>query len=102
MKDVDALISDYSSASYEFLHANKPIGFTVDDVKDFKLGMNFPDPENYMPGHIIHGQEEFIQFIEDVVNGKDPYAADRKRVFDLFFKYHDGYSCKRLAEPLAL
>ena len=102
MKDVDALISDYSSSSYEFLHADKPIGFTIDDVKDFKLEMNFSDPENYMPGHIIHNQKEFIQFIEDVVEGKDPYAADRKRVFDLFFKFHDGNSCQRLTEYLGL
>ena len=74
MKDVDALISDYSSSSYEFLHADKPIGFTIDDVKDFKLEMNFSDPENYMPGHIIHNQKNhtYIKFGVIVSRGKAP------------------------------
>ena len=102
MKDVDALISDYSSASYDFLHANKPIGYTVDDIKDFNLEMNFKDPEKYMPGHIIYTQEDFIQFIDDVISGKDFYAEKRKKVFDLFFKFHDGNSCQRLADYMGL
>lgn len=102
MKDMDALISDYSSSAYEFLHANKPIGFTVDDAKNFTLGMNFHDPENFMPGHIIHNQDNFMTFIDDVVAGRDLHAEKRKEIFDLFFKYHDGNSCKRLVEYLGL
>ena len=41
MKDVDALISDYSSAAYDFLHADKPIAYTLDDAEDYKLGFLF-------------------------------------------------------------
>ena len=102
MKDVDALISDYSSAAYDFLHADKPIGFTLDDVKDYKLGLIFEKPEEYMPGHIIFNQNDFMAFIEDVVNGKDPYMQERRRISDLFFKYHDRNSSQRLAEFLDL
>ncbi len=50
MKDVDALISDYSSAAYDFMHADKPIAFTLDDAEDYKLGFLFENPLNYMPG----------------------------------------------------
>lgn len=102
MKDVDALISDYSSAAYDFLHADKPIGFTLDDVKDYKLGLIFEKPEEYMPGHIIFNQNDFMAFIDDVVNGKDPYMQERRRISDLFFKYHDRNSSQRLAEFLDL
>lgn len=102
MKDVDALISDYSSCAYDFLHADKPIGFTMDDVEDYKLGLIFEDPIPYMPGHIIYNQEDFMQFIDDVVSGKDQYKDKRKKIFDLFFKYHDGNSSQRLAEYLGL
>lgn len=102
MKDVDALISDYSSAAYDFLHADKPIGFTVDDANEYKLGLIFEDPVPYMPGHIIYNQEDFMQFIDDVASGKDKYKDERKKIFDLFFKYHDGNSCQRLVDYLGL
>lgn len=102
MKDVDALISDYSSAAYDFLHTDKPIGFTMDDVKDYKLGLIFDDPIEYMPGHVIYNQEDFMQFIDDVIVGNDPYSDKRKKIFDLFFKYHDGNSAKRLADFMGL
>lgn len=62
MKDVDALISDYSSAAYDFLHADKPIAYTLDDAEDYKLGFLFENPLDYMPGHIVYNQEEFIGF----------------------------------------
>ena len=102
MKDVDALISDYSSAAYDFLHRNKPIGFTLDDAMDYKLGFVFENPIEYMPGHIIYNQKDFIGFIEDVVNEKDPFEKKRNEISNLFFKYHDGNSSKRLVEYLGL
>lgn len=102
MKDVDALISDYSSAAYDFLHVDKPLAFTLDDAEEYKLGFIFKDPINYMPGHIVYNQEDFINFIKDILDEKDIYKEKRKEVFDLFFKYHDGNSSHRLAEFLDL
>lgn len=102
MKDVDALISDYSSSAYDFLHLNRPIGFTMDDVKEYKLGLVFDDPFDYMPGQIIYNEDDFMEFVKNVVSGRDSFVSKRKKVFDLIFKYHDGESSKRLAEYLGL
>ena len=102
MKDVDALISDYSSAAYDFLHADKPIAYTLDDAEDYKLGFLFENPLDYMPGHIVYNQEEFIGFIKDVIDGKDPHWEERRKISNLFFEYHDGNGSKRLAEYLGL
>lgn len=102
MKDADALISDYSSAAYDFLHADKPIAYTLDDAEDYKLGFLFENPLDFMPGHIVYNQEEFIGFIKDVIDEKDPYREKRHRISDLFFTYHDGDGSRRLAEYLGL
>ena len=102
MKDVDALISDYSSAAYDFMHADKPIAYTLDDAEDYKLGFLFENPLDYMPGHIVYNQEEFMDFIKDVIDGKDPYKEERRRISDLFYAYHDKNGSKRLAEYMGL
>ena len=102
MKDVDALISDYSSVAYDFMHADKPIAYTLDDAEDYKLGFLFENPLDYMPGHIVYNQEEFMDFIKDVIDGKDPYKEERRRISDLFYAYHDKDGSKRLAEYMGL
>lgn len=102
MKDVDALISDYSSAAYDFLHTGKPIAYTMDDSDDYKLGFIVNPPEKLMAGHVIYTYNDFSHFIEDIIHGNDPYKEKRQELFDKVFKYHDGNSSKRLAEFLNL
>lgn len=102
MKDADAVISDYSSSAYDYLHTNRPLAFTLDDADDYRLGFLFKNPIDYMPGHIIYNKTEFIEFIKDVIEEKDPYKGKRKEILDLFFKYHDGNSSRRLAEFMQL
>lgn len=102
MKDADALISDYSSAAYDYLHLDRPIGFTVDDAKEYKLGFIVDPPEQLMGGQIIMNQLDFINFINSVLRNEDPYKNKRHEVFDKVFKFHDGNSCQRLADFLNL
>ena len=102
MKDIDALISDYSSVAYDFLHTGKPLAYTMDDVKDYKLGLIVSSPEELMAGPIIYNSNDFLKFIEDVIQGNDIYKEKRQLLFNKVFKYHDGNSSKRLAEFLNL
>lgn len=102
MKDVDALISDYSSSSYDFLHLNRPIAYTLDDLCDYKLGLPVDNLEDYIGGQKIYNKEDFYKFLSDVSDNKDEYAEMRKKCFDKIFKYHDGNSCERLCNFLKL
>ena len=34
MKDADALVGDYSSAAYDYMHLDRPVGFTMDDANE--------------------------------------------------------------------
>lgn len=102
MKDADALISDYSSVSYDFLHLDRQIAYTFDDLKEYKLGLKVENPDKYLAGDIIERKEQLYQFINNVINNKDIYRAKRQEVLKMIFSYQDGESCKRLAEFLNL
>lgn len=102
MKDVDALISDYSSSAYDFLHLDKPIAFTMDDFNSYKLDYIVDNPLELMCGNKINDASDFMKFIEYVINGKDDFSTERHQVFDKIFKFHDGNSSKRLVEFMGI
>ena len=102
MKDADALISDYSSAAYDFLHLDRPIGFTIDDLNEYKLGLISDSPDEFICGPKIRNYDEFLKFVSSVLNDKDSYRNKRHEVFDKVFKFHDGNSSKRLSEFMNL
>lgn len=100
MKQSDALIGDYSSASLQYLLLDKPVSFVVPDLEDYQThrGFIYDDPIEFMPGHIIRTKEEFYQFVDDMAEGKDPYLEKREHVRDIAHKYQDGEACKRVLE----
>lgn len=98
MASVDAMVSDYSSAAYTYLHADKPIGIMLSDLNEYKLGLIVNNPDEYIPGQKIFTLDDFFEFVMDVVNESDPYKEKRHRVFDMIYKFHDGHSCERLAK----
>lgn len=100
MKQSDALIGDYSSASLQYLLLNKPVSFVVPDLEDYQeqRGFIYENPLDFMPGHIIRTKEEFYQFVDDMAEGKDPYREKREYVRDIAHKYQDGDACKRVLE----
>lgn len=100
MKDTDALISDYSSAAFDYLHLNRPIAFTVDDIKDYKLGFIIDDPIRLMGGNIITDISDIYLFIEQVHSENDIFNEKRNEVFNYVFKFHDGKSSERLLNLL--
>ncbi|MBQ1843024.1 MAG: CDP-glycerol glycerophosphotransferase family protein, partial [Lachnospiraceae bacterium] len=102
MKDTDALITDYSSVACDYLHLDRPIGYTLDDEADYRLGFLVNPPEKLMAGEKIYNYDQLIDFISGIVANKDLYKTARHELFDKCFKYHDGKSCERLAEFLHL
>lgn len=102
MKDVDALISDYSSVAYDFLHANKPLAYDFSDLNDYKLGLVIDNPHEMMAGHEIENIDDLYQFIELIYRGEDVFYEQRQTLIKKIYKYQDGDSCKRLVEFLKL
>lgn len=98
MKQSDALIGDYSSASMQYLVLDKPQAFVVPDIEEYaqKRGFVFEDPEKYMGGHIIKDVEQFYSFLEDVSSNVDAYKEKRHWVLHEMYEYPDNHNCERI------
>lgn len=102
MKYTDALISDYSGASYEYLLLNRPIGFMVSDAKTYKIGFIVEDIYEWMPGNIIDTYDDFIEFIDDVIENNDKFYKERTKLLNYMYNYNDGENTKRLLKFLGI
>lgn len=102
MKDCDALISDYSSAAYDFLYRNGPIAYDFSDVANYKLGLCVEDPEEYMAGDKIMNVEDLSRFLHEVAEGEDPFYEKRQALRKKIFDYYDGESSRRAVELLGI
>lgn len=102
MRECDALISDYSSAAYDFLQCNKPIAYDFSDVQDYQLGLSVENVEDYMAGHYIESFDDLLSFFDDVLNNKDPYFKERQILRKKIFDYYDGNNSQRAVELLGI
>lgn len=70
----DALISDYSSISIDYLALNKPIVFTLDDYEQYNSSRGlFPQNAiDYMPGYHVYNIDElkkaFLKYAAEKIN----------------------------------
>lgn len=96
----DGLIGDYSSASLQYLLTDRPQAYVIPDIEDYAAnrGFIYDNPEDYMGGHIVKNKAEFLQFIIDFAEGKDPYRDKRHWICDQMYKYKDANSCERIVK----
>lgn len=102
MKSADAMITDYSTIGFDFMLLNRPIGYTIDDMDEYRLGFSVPNPLELMPGTKIENIGDLKGFIEKTAGGLDEFAKERNRVSKLVHDYPDGNNCRRLCERLGL
>lgn len=102
MKDCDAMLSDYSSAAYDFLYLDRPIAYDLSDLSDYRIGLCVDDPQNYMAGPVIRGMEDLYAFLSDLAAGRDRFAEARQALRRKLFDYTDADNCRRAADLLGL
>lgn len=104
LANADALITDYSSVSCDYILLDRPMGFVVTDYEEYGRGRGFvfDKPLDYMPGTIISTESDFIEFFEDIHQGKDITKEKRNKLKYLFNKYYDGKNCERITEAIGL
>jgi len=100
----DALITDYSSVYFDYLLLDRPIAFTVEDMGKYEedRGFVFDNPNDYMPGKKIHDQDEMITFVNELVEQKDDYKDERKKINDIVNSYVDGCNSERICKKIGL
>lgn len=97
LSNSDALITDYSSVSFDYLLLNRPIGYTVSDIEEYseKVGFGFTNPLEYMPGAKINTMDELMLFLTNIHYGVDEYESERYRVNREVNFYQDGKCADR-------
>lgn len=95
LSEADALLTDYSSVFFDFLLLNRPIGFTIDDIEEYKKNVGFvvDNPLDLMPGPHLKNFDDLLRFVEDVANGSDLYEKKRSEVNDVVNPCHTANNC---------
>ena len=100
----DALISDYSSISIDFLLKDKPIVFILDDYEGYRKSRGF-FPENaidFMKGYHIYNQKELEDSLSEIADGIDKYIGERHAVMKNYHTYSDGNSARRVLDTIGI
>ena len=94
LHEADALVSDYSSVSVDFMLLNRPMAFALEDFAEYKeaRGFVFSDPLAYMPGHHLYGFADFTAFLEDVARDDDRFAMERARILPKMHNLCQNYT----------
>lgn len=100
----DALITDYSSISTDFMLLEKPIIYILDDLEQYSANRGlYPDNAlDLMVGEHVFTVSELKNAIIDVLNGVDKFKDERNNLLLKFHRYQDGCSSKRIVEHLKL
>lgn len=95
-----ALLTDYSTIYFDYLLLDRPVGFMLADIEEYKRGFIIEDPTVEMPGEKLGNLEELIAFLQHVIDGEDPYSPQRIALRNVVFKYQDNLNCQRLMDLL--
>lgn len=94
----DTVITDYSSIYIEPLLGDTPCIFVPFDYDCYMetRGLAY-DYEMVTPGPKVRSFAEFLEAVEDALQGAQDWKIKRKLVTDIFFKYKDANACERIA-----
>lgn len=96
----DALLTDYSSVSIDYLLLDKPIGYILSDIDLYLKDRGFTsnDPRDVMAGEFIYKVDEAYNFIRNVVAGTDNYIKMRESLCNRLHVAQNGDSCELICE----
>jgi CDP-glycerol glycerophosphotransferase len=98
----DVLVSDYSSAIYDFAVTGKPILLFAPDLdryRDAVRGMYF-DYQEWAPGPVSATQEELAASLGDLDGVARAFAQRYQEFVQRFCPHEDGHASERVADRL--
>lgn len=75
----DAIITDGSTFSLEYMYMNKPEAITTDNPQVF-----YKTEELQKSAYFLNSENDLIKFINDTKNGKDEYSDSRKEFINKY------------------
>lgn len=100
----DALITDYSSISTDYMLLDRPIIYTMDDYEDYKnsRGFSIENPKAYFVGYHVYNKSQLYKAIQEVSDGIDFYRSKRKEILPILHSNVDGNASERILEHLGV
>lgn len=100
MQISDALMTDYTSAYFDYLLLDKPVIFNFYDYDQYigTRGMTYEPVDSVLAGPVIQDYKEFMDSIQTLNENIIKFKDKRHFVRDLFFAYKDTNTCKRVYE----
>jgi len=94
----DALVTDYSSALFDFVLTGKPMVFLAPDLSEFRDESRgfYLDYLDTVPGPVCVETDEVIE----VLRGPDTYAAARAEFRARYVPWDDGHASRRVVDAL--
>lgn len=102
MKCADAMLTDYSTIAFDFMLLNRPLGYTLDDRNEYRVGFSMDHIEDLMPGEKIYTLKDLCEFVYGIKDEKDLFYKKRGRVNALVHDYPDAHNAERLCKFLGL
>lgn len=98
MRELDVLITDYSSLTFDFLLMKKPLILYAFDIDTFKEGMGVYDALwDVMPGKKVH---TFPALLDALSEDLTIYTPDIEAAWRKVFTFGDGKAAKRITDAL--
>lgn len=99
------IVTDYSSAVFDFLYLKKPIVYAQFDYKEFFSGghaydKGFIDYETEGFGDVTHSLSETVSTIIEYIRNGCVMKRDYEDRVDKFFKYHDQNNAQRVFDAI--
>ena len=104
LREIDILLTDYSSIYIDYLLLNRPIVFITDDFDAYhdNRGFVFDDPARYMPGEVVDDYNGLIRVLYKLIaKGEDTFVDERQRVCELMHEVTNNFS-QNLADRLEM
>jgi len=98
----DLLITDYSSAMFDYAILNRPMLFFTYDLEYYrdKLRGMYIDFEQEAPGPLLRTTEEIIEAIQNLDRVGIQYAEKLKRFREKYCEFETGKACEYILEQV--
>jgi len=97
MAEADLMISDISTACYEWFHFNKPIVFANPSPAHYQPSQDIrSNTYAWQAGDVINSSEQIIEFVKENL-AFDKYQEIRNRIFNYTVYKPDGHATERQA-----
>jgi CDP-glycerol glycerophosphotransferase len=95
----DILITDYSSAMFDFSLLGRPIHIFAPDLEEYESTRGMYESIKELGGEIVYQTEvELLNAVNKSIQSPDEFQKQAKQIADKYYDCFDGKNCERVIE----